>query len=223
MTARRGLAAFDMDGTLLDGRFVYTLARTADVEKQVLRIHSSLQPGYQQTKEIGALFAGLSESEFTTAAESIPLARNCERVISEFKRSGFVTGIISDSYTIVANRIARTLGMDFASANELEFIDGRSTGKVSMPMGWEKIGCTCNLSVCKRYHLEKHSKEFLVPITLTLAVGDTKSDVCMIRRAGLGVAFMPKDKQVRASSAYVVDTGDFADLLPFVGALEKVS
>jgi phosphoserine phosphatase len=43
--------------------------------------------------------------------------------------------------------------------------------------------------------LEKSADQFCVPIENTLAVGDTKSDICMIQRAGVGVAFMPKDEE----------------------------
>lgn len=221
MTAERALAAFDMDGTLLDGRFVYALAGVAGVEDQVRAIQESAKPGYAQTEMIAALFAGLSERDFVSAIESIPLAKNCARFVSTLRSAGFVTGIISDSYTLVAGRVAKALGMDFVSANELQFRDGVCTGKVSMPMGWEIIGCTCRLSVCKRYHLESHCAKFNASLRLTLAIGDTKSDVCMIRRAKVGVAFSPKDGVVRASSKYVFDSGDFADLLPLAAMLEK--
>jgi phosphoserine phosphatase len=64
-----------------------------------------------------------------------------------------------------------------------------------MPLGWDRIGCYCKISVCKQYHLEKSADKFCVPIENTLAVGDTKSDICMIQRTGVGVAFMPKDEE----------------------------
>jgi phosphoserine phosphatase len=208
-----GLAAFDMDGTLLQGRFALSLARIRNVEKEITNIQATESPGIRQTQLIANLFKDASESEFLNALESVPLTRNCVNVVSELKQRGFVTGIISDSYTIAASHLGRILDMDFVVANDLDFVDGRATGKVTMPMGWEKIGCNCRLSVCKRYHLENSARRFDVPIANTIAIGDTKSDVCMINSAGLGIAFMPKDKDLSESAKYVINDADFRHIL----------
>jgi phosphoserine phosphatase len=125
-------------------------------------------------------------------------------------------GIISDSYTIAASIVAGRLRLDFLAANELEIANGRITGKVEMPLGWDRIGCFCKLSVCKRYHLEKFARQFNVSVENTLAVGDTKSDICMIKRAGVGVAFMPKDEDIVKSSDKIVKQSDLLKILEFV-------
>jgi phosphoserine phosphatase len=106
--------------------------------------------------------------------------------------------------------------LDFVAANELEITGGRVTGKVRMPLGWDNIGCFCKISVCKRYHLEKFAREFAVPLEKTVAVGDTKSDICMIKRAAIGVAFMPKDEQVANATDKVVHEPDLMKVLAFV-------
>jgi phosphoserine phosphatase len=211
------LAAFDMDGTLIQGRLVFALADRFGLSGRVKEIQASGKLGHEQTKAIAALFAGLAKSDLESAIQSIPLAKNCERVIASLKEGGCKIGIISDSYTAASGMVAERLGLDFVAANELEIIDNRITGKVEMPLGWEKIGCFCKISVCKRYHLEKYAKKFGVPIQDTLAVGDTKSDICMIQRAGVGVAFMPKDEEiVKASSSRIVRKPDLLQVLEFV-------
>ena len=211
-----GLAAFDMDGTLTQGRLVFALADRFDLSQKVRDIQSRGQEGHLQTREIAALFSGISKSDLVSAVESIPLTRNCEKAISTFKERNCKIGIISDSYTIAAEMVARRLGMDFVSANQLEIIDDKITGRVQMPLGWEKIGCFCKISVCKRYHLEEQARRFGVEIEKTMAIGDTKSDVCMIQRAGIGISFMPKDDIIAKASKNVVREPDMLIVSQFV-------
>ena len=211
------LAAFDMDGTLIQGRLVFALADRFDLSDKVRSIQSRrLMAGHEQTKAIASLFAGLTTKDLESAIASIPLTKNCERTIAVLKDRGYKIGIISDSYTIAAGFVADRLNLDFVMANKLQIFNGKITGKVDMPLGWDRIGCYCKISVCKRYHLEKSAHQFCVPIENTLAVGDTKSDICMIQRAGVGVAFMPKDEEIKKASDKVVSEPDLFKVLNFV-------
>lgn len=151
-----------------------------------------------------------------SAIASIPFIKNCERTIAALKDRGYKIGIIiSDSYTIAAGYVADRLNLDFVMANKLHIFNDKITGKVDMPLGWDRIGCYCKISVCKRYHLEKSADQFCVPIENTLAVGDTKSDICMIQRAGVGVAFMPKDEEIKKASDKIVSEPDLLKVLEF--------
>jgi phosphoserine phosphatase len=210
------LAAFDMDGTLIQGRLVFALADSFGLSEKVRAIQAAGAPGHEQTRAIAALFAGLAKSDLESAMQSIPLANNCEKAIAKLRGMGYKIGIISDSYTVAAGLLADRLQLDFVAANELEIINGRITGKVEMPLGWEKIGCFCKISVCKRHHLEKFSRKFGVPIANTIAVGDTRSDICMVRRAGTGVAFMPKDEEIAKATDKIVREPDLLKVLEFV-------
>ena len=217
MMLSSNLAAFDMDGTLIQGRLVFALADRFDLSDKVRSIQSRrLMAGHEQTKAIAALFAGLTTKDLESAIASIPLTKNCERTIAALKDRGYKIGIISDSYTIAAGFVADRLNMDFIMANKLQIFNGKITGKVGMPLGWDRIGCYCKISVCKRYHLEKSADYFCVPIENTLAVGDTKSDICMIQRAGVGVAFMPKDEEIKKASDKIVNEPDLLKVLNFV-------
>ena len=217
MMLSSNLAAFDMDGTLIQGRLVFALADRFDLSDKVRSIQSRrLMAGHEQTKAIAALFAGLTTKDLESAIASIPLTKNCERTIAALKDRGYKIGIISDSYTIAAGFVADRLNLDFIMANKLQLFNGKITGKVDMPLGWDRIGCYCKISVCKRYHLEKSAHQFCVPIENTLAVGDTKSDICMIQRAGVGVAFMPKDEEIKKASDKVVSEPDLFKVLNFV-------
>jgi phosphoserine phosphatase len=203
-----GLAAFDMDGTLTQGRLVFALADKFGLSEKIKDIQASSQEGHLQTRAIAALFSGIAKSDLVNAVESIPLTKNCEKAVAIFKEKNYKLGIISDSYTLAAEIVADRLGMDFVAANQLEIVDSKITGRVHMPLGWEKIGCFCKISVCKRYHLEQHAQKFRVPMEKTMAIGDTKSDLCMIQRAGVGISFMPKDSMIAKASKNVVREPD---------------
>jgi len=209
------LAAFDMDGTLIQGRLVYALADKFGLSDKVEAIQSSGMPGYEQTRAIASLFAGLTKNDLQAAIESLPLTKNCQQTIAALRDRNYKIGVISDSYTVAADAVADKLQLNFIAANELEMENGMITGKVKMPLGWERIGCFCKISVCKRYHLERFASQFEVPIENTLAIGDTKSDICMIKRAGLGVAFMPKDKEIAKASQKIVQDSDLLKILEF--------
>lgn len=210
------LAAFDMDGTLIRGRLVFALADKFGLSEKVRSIQSRPQiAGHEQTKAIAALFAGLTTKDLESAIASIPFTKNSERTVAKLKERDYKIGIISDSYTIAAGFVADRLNLDFVMANKLHILDDKITGKVDMPLGWDRISCFCKISVCKRYHLEKSAHQFGVPIENTLAVGDTKSDICMIQRAGVGVAFMPKDEELKRACSKVVTEPDLLKVLEF--------
>jgi phosphoserine phosphatase len=213
------LAAFDMDGTLLDGRLVFALSEKLGVDGKVRTIQSDDKlAAHEKTAMIADLFTGVTRKDVESAVEAISLARNTEQAIAALRGREYKIGIISDSYTAAAGTVASRLGLDFVAANDLVFENDVATGKVHMPMGWEKINCFCHLSVCKRYHLEKHADMFGIQMIDTIAVGDTRADICMIKRAGFGVAYMPKDDDVMNASENVVSTPDMMQVIRLLDA-----
>lgn len=210
------LAVFDMDGTLIDGRVIFSLSEKLGFSDKVKQIQAWDLPGYLKTGKIAGLLRGIEEKEIWSATASVPLMKNSEFTVSELRKRGFRIGMITDSYTIAAEFVAKRLSLDFFVANELELKDGIITGKINMPRGWEQIDCFCKLSVCKRYHLEKHAAAYGIPVRNTLAVGDTRSDMCMIQRAGVGIAFMPKDPDVARITDKIIYKPDMSGVLDIV-------
>src|SRR3712207_2645046 len=136
MTSSSNLAAFDMDGTLIQGRLVFTLANRFDLSEKVRSIQSTPQiTGHEQTKAIAALFAGLTIKDLESAIETIPFTKNSESTIAALKERDYKIGIISDSYTIAAGFVANRLNLDFVMADRLQIFNGKITGKVDMQIG----------------------------------------------------------------------------------------
>lgn len=210
------LIAFDMDGTLINGRLVFALGDTFGVSDKVRAIMGKNIDGYKRTEEITKLWKGLSPNDITKAIANMPLMKGAEDVVKELKGNGHKVGIISDSYTLATGYIAKKLDIDFHFSNILIENDGLLTGEVRMLMGWDKIGCSCKLSVCKRFHLEKASELLNIDLNKTVAIGDTASDVCMLNRANLGIAFNPKDKILEENADVVIKKLDLNDIMQYI-------
>jgi len=217
MASKPKLVVFDMDGTLINGRLIEVISKKYGLTEKVVGIQSdqSLQ-GYKKTEMIASLLKGIKTIEIVRAIDSIPIMNNADKIVTWFKKNGYVTGIITDSYTIAAEVIANKLKIDFFAANELDVEDGILTGGIKMPLGWEKINCSCTISICKRYHLNHYSNRYGVCIEDTIAIGDTRGDICMIKQAGLGIAFMPKDQDIIKQSKNIILNPDLNEILNYM-------
>jgi phosphoserine phosphatase len=217
MTVRPKLVVFDMDGTLIQGRLIEMISKKANVTERVIKIQSdSSLLGYQKTQIIASLLKGVKEKEIVDSIDSIPVMHNADKIVTWFKKNGYRAGIITDSYSIAAQVIAKKLELDFCSANELIIKDGVVTGEIVMPLGWEKISCPCKISICKRYHLNHYADKYGVQIKDTIAIGDTRGDICMIKQAGLGIAFMPKDQDIIKQSKNIIRNPDLIEVLNYM-------
>jgi phosphoserine phosphatase len=210
------LAVFDMDGTIIDGRLIDAISTKFGMYDQVKRIqHDNSILGYVKTQKIASLLNGMDEREIILALESIPIMHNYQKAIDALKERGFKIGIITDSYSLAAKTLVDSYDLDFFTANDLEVDNGFVTGKVSMPLGWDRIDCFCKNSVCKRYHLETYANKYGVNIVDTVAIGDTRGDLCMVTQAGVGIAFMPKDIYIDRCKN-IINRPDLLDILNFI-------
>jgi glucosyl-3-phosphoglycerate synthase len=88
------LALFDMDGTLLDGRFVVELARQTRRAGRLARLLDSpeLDP-LTRTRQIAALFRGVSKYTFMQVAREMPLTAGAIDAVVGLRRKGYVVGL----------------------------------------------------------------------------------------------------------------------------------
>ncbi len=211
--SQRRIIAFDMDGTLIADRLIFRLADRFGFKGKLEDIMAMRVPEYQKTRRIARLLKGVTASELLHTLEQIPLATGARSITRQLKQRGHILGIISDSYTLATEHLKREMGFDWTIANELVIRDGEITGEVKMPLNWVKDRNHClRHSVCKLNSLIKLSEQMNVPLKSCVAVGDNIADICMLREAGMGIAFNPKS-QVVERSADIVITGDLGQLL----------
>ena len=207
------LIVFDMDGTLITDRLIFRLAHRFGFETELEKIMSAGIPEYEKTKRIAPLLKGITPEELTSTFDQIPLSPGVPETVAELKKQGHILAIISDSYTIATGRLKKRLGFDHAIANKLVVREGKITGEVEMPLNWssDTAGCLKH-SVCKLNALLGLSEETGIPLERTVAIGDNTADICMLKRAGLGIAFNPKTRMV-SESADITLNNDMSRLL----------
>ncbi len=212
------LMIFDMDNTLLQGRFVDVCAARFGFEEALMNIRHSETDPMIITKRIATLFKGKSHQELIAVADNIPIVGDAASTIKKLKDKGYIIGIISDSYHFVTEHLKSKLGVDFSMANELEFSKNTCTGEVKIPsffINSEKS--ICKHSICKTNALLHILDNYQINIKNTIAIGDSRNDLCMIKNAGVGVAFCSNDNLLKYYADVIINEPRFRKLLKVIG------
>lgn len=183
----RRLVCFDMDSTLIQTEVIDELARRAGVADQVARITEAAMCGEldfsASFRQRLALLKGLDESVLEEIAETLPITEGAERLISCLRHYGYKVAIISGGFTYFANALKDKLGVDYVYANQLEFANGKLTGRATGDIidGERKAALLAELAQREGISTEQ-----------VIAVGDGANDLRMLAVAGLGIAFHAK-------------------------------
>jgi phosphoserine phosphatase len=208
------LAVLDMDGTLLNSRSIDILCQKFGLQTQLREIdrRSDFIEDYKVSEDIAQLFTGMKASDLQRAFDGISVVHGANEFIDFLKERKFLTAIVTDSYTFLASRLAEKLGIDIVSGNKMEIVGGIITGRITMPLGWKKQENCQKKAVCKLNAMYEIAQKHEIGMDKTLAIGDSRGDFCMIKRAALGVAFRPKDSEI-VKIADLVVYGDFFELV----------
>ena len=215
MAAAKKLAIFDMDGTLLEGRTIMALANKFGFLGQAEEIMSNEHDLGVRMMKLASMLRGRSSAEFLEVIDAIPLMRGAKYLIAELKRLGYTIGIVSGSYDLAAGRLKEKLGLDFAIANNLGVMNGVLTGEVTIPSIWIESFCTEH-KICKLNVIQALAKKAGITLNDCLAVGDNEPDCCMLKHAGIGVAFSPKAECVRQSANILIEQCDLQKIIEYI-------
>jgi phosphoserine phosphatase len=211
----RRLVVFDMDSTLIDAEVIDELAKAAGVGDQVSAITERAMRGELDFKasfrERMALLKGLPESVLEDVAGSLRLTEGAETLISQLRRLGYKTAILSGGFSYFAERLQKRLGIDYVYANALPVENGLVTGGVEEPIvdGQRKADLLRELAQREGISLEQ-----------TIAVGDGANDLPMLAIAGLGVAFRAKPL-VKQSAKQAISTLGLDGILYLLGFRDR--
>ena len=211
------LALFDMDGTLLKGRFVVNLAqRTNKVADLAELLDRPDLPAEVRTRRIAALFAGIPKETFEEVARCIPLTHGAAEVVVGLRKKGYRVGVVSDSFAVATEIVRRRVFADFSIAHLMKFRRGVASGEITLcPAMSHTAGCRKH-DFCKENVLLHLCEQFGLEPGHVLAVGDGEPDACMLAAAGISVAFEPKAEAVRTSAQHVL-SGSLLEILPLLG------
>jgi len=208
---------FDMDDTLIKGRTIHVIGEKKGFLDEVLRLEESSIVSYKKNKKIAKLLKGLTLDECLEIFRMIPLQDHLTEVLETIKNKGLKTGVVTNSYQFLADDLKKRLGLDYAVGNILVADKNRViTGELKIrnkePTVKRYEGCRQH-PICKKIILQELSRETGVPITDIIAVGDGPIDICMLREAGLGVAYKAAERVQRSSD---ISINDLREILKYI-------
>lgn len=214
MSQVKGLCVMDVDGTLILEEVIDLLGREAGCEEEIAQLTSQAMRGEfdfeSSLKKRVSLLEGLPVSVFDKSFDSIHLSPNVQEFISILQKNGILVGLVSGGFTPIVETLAKSLGIAYFSANQLEDKDGHLTGKL--------VGQIISPQV-KKDTLEQWRKELQLPKDRTVAIGDGANDLLMLKSAGMGIAFCAKEV-LKKEIPHHVDKRDFLEVLPLIDFLE---
>ncbi len=182
-----GLLVMDMDSTTIEIECIDEIAKLAGVGEQVAAVTELAMLGEldfaQSLHQRVATLSDAPETILADVAKKIPLMAGLETLLAELKKHNWRIAVASGGFTYFADHLKELLQLDATFANELEIIDGKLTGKV--------LGSVVDAQV-KADSLTLLAKQYQIPATQTVAMGDGANDLVMMAAAGFGVAFHAK-------------------------------
>jgi len=185
--AKPGLLVMDMDSTTIEIECIDEIAKLAGVGEQVAAVTELAMQGEldfaQSLHQRVATLANSPEKILADVANNIPLMAGLENLISELKKHNWRIAVASGGFTYFADHLKELLALDATFANTLEIVNGKLTGKV--------LGSVVDAQV-KADSLTLLAKQYQIPASQTVAMGDGANDLIMMAAAGFGVAFHAK-------------------------------
>ena len=210
----KGLCVMDVDGTLILEEVIDLFGREVGREEEISLITSRAMRGEldfeRSLRDRVSFLEGLPISAFDKVFNSIHLTPNAQEFISILQKNAILVGLVSGGFTPIVEKLAKSLGIAYFSANQLEVKGGFLTG--------ELVGQIISPEV-KKETLEKWREKLKLSKERTIAIGDGANDRFMLKSAGLGIAFCGKEVLKKEIPNHV-DKRDFLEVLPLIDCLE---
>jgi phosphoserine phosphatase len=208
---KKKLVAFDLDGTLINIETLDELAKLVGVEKEIGEITKKAMNGEIEFREALTqrvkLLKNLPLTKIEELKKKIPITHGAQDLISELKKAGFITAIITGGFNIFADEIGKKLGVDYVYANKLIIKNGKLTGEFE----GEILSPESKLKI-----LRKIASKEGISLEECVAVGDGANDLLIIRNAGLGIGFNPK-KIVQKNAKAIINVKDLKVVPALIG------
>jgi phosphoserine phosphatase len=208
------LVVFDMDGVLIDvGSSWVMVHRHFGVENEAsLRAYLN---GEFDDREFIRRDASLwlrrkpkiRREDFEAIFRDPPFMPGVEATLGTLRAEGIAVAIVSGGVDVMAENVARRLGIRHWAANGFVYDDeGHITGEgvVRTPLN------------DKALPIIGFADELGIGLERVLSVGNSLPDVSMFEAAGRSIAFHPEDEYVRTHATWVVEDGPLDQILPLV-------
>lgn len=206
------LVFFDMDGVLLNTvsswRYIHEHFGTTNERSIIPYLRGDIDYLEFIRRDVSLWKTNgefVKKSTIETILFSIPFIEGVNECFSFLRQHHVQTAIVSAGLSILAEKVAADLGIDYSFANEVKVgVDGRLTGEGVLHVELRQ----------KDKNVKDLAHKLQVPLTACAAVGNSCFDIPMLETCGLGIAFNPEDSCIVKCADIVVDGKDLRRLIP---------
>lgn len=202
-----GLIVMDMDSTAIQIECIDEIAKLAGVGEQVAAVTAQAMRGEldfaESLRARVATLAGAPVSIIDEVANNLPLMPGLTNLVAVLKQNNWKVVIASGGFTYMTDKLKELLNLDKTVANQLGMAEGKLTGEVHGAIVDAQAKADAVVSL---------AKEWGIPMSQTVAMGDGANDLVMMTAAELGVAFHAKPL-VREQADMSVRSGGLDQLL----------
>lgn len=211
--------AFDLDQVLVKEWTIYEITKKFNLHKEFQQIDDDARnkkiKQYQVTIKLAKLLKGKKISEIHKFCTHLHLANSACKVINELRISKIKTGIITTQISPISEFFSEALKVDYLICPKLSSKGDILTGEVDFKKYFDK-NCPYDKkrhSICKRLALIELVKIEKISLDECIVVGDSASDMCMLKVAGLGIGINPSEE---IENLVDVKVNKLTDILKFL-------
>ncbi len=212
---QKKLLLADMDSTIASTETLDELAAYAGIKDKIAEITQRAMEGeidfHTALRERVGLLKGLKTTALQATLEETDLNPGAETFTQTMRKSGAACVLVSGGFTFFTQDIANRCGFSFNHGNRLEIKDDALTGEVIPPI-LDKYA--------KVDFLEHYIKDLNLTTDDCLTIGDGANDLPMLKMAGLGIGYHPKEA-VKSEIGNCILYGDLSTSLYAQGYSKK--
>ncbi len=185
---QKKLLLADMDSTIVEGETLDEMAEHVGLKDKIAEITTRAMNGeldfHSAIRERVSLLKDLPIEAVQDTINQTKLNKGAKTFIQTMKKAQSTCVLVSGGFTVFTEEIAQQCGFDHHHGNTLNIEDEKLTGSVREPI------------------LDKHAKvnflqNYCAELEITpkdcLTIGDGANDLPMLKMAGLGIGYHPKD------------------------------
>lgn len=185
---RKKVMLADMDSTIVTGETLDDLAEHAGIKDQVAEITARAMNGeldfHAAIEKRVRLLKGLPQAALEKTLENMTYSPGAASLVKTLREGGAHCVLVSGGFTFFTGAVARELGFINHHGNELDIADDVLTGHVKKPI-LDKDS--------KVQFLRQYADLYNLSLEHCMAIGDGANDIPMLKAAGLGIGYKPKE------------------------------
>ncbi len=178
----------DMDSTIATTETLDELAQYAGIKDKIADITTQAMEGkidfHTALRERVGLLKGLKVTALSATLAETQLSPGAQTFVQTMQKSGTTCVLVSGGFTFFPQSIADQCGFNFNHGNILEIENDALTGNTIPPI-LDKYA--------KVDFLEQYIKDLNLTPDDCLTIGDGANDIPMLKAAGLGIGYHPKE------------------------------